>query len=228
MISHEVRTPMTSVNGMASLLLDTELTAVQRNFVEIIYSSGDALLKIINDFLDFSKIESDKLELEEQPFTLQSCINEAFYILLPTAREKGLKLTFLDTSDLSTLIMGDINRLRQILVNLLSNAIKFTETGSIEVSVKANKINTRQYGKNNYEIQFAVRDTGIGIPRDRLDRLFKAFSQVDSSITRQYGGTGLGLAICKKLSELMGGRIWVESEPGVGSIFYFTITARSF
>ncbi len=225
MISHEVRTPISSVTGMASLLLSTDLSLEQQEFVKIIETSGNALLAIINDFLDFSKIESGKLELEAQPFSLQSCVNEVLYMLAPKAKEKGLKITFIDTSELFSLIIADITRLRQILINLLSNAIKFTETGSIEVSAKANEIGRSPDGKKSYEIQFAVKDTGIGIPRDRTERLFKAFSQVNSSTSREYGGTGLGLAICKKLSELMGGRIWVESEPGIGSTFYFTITA---
>ncbi|MEH2448100.1 MAG: ATP-binding protein [Nostoc sp.] len=227
MISHEVRTPISSVIGMASLLLDSELTDEQKNFIEIIYTSGDSLLKIINDFLDFSKIQSGNLELEEEPFALRNCINEALYLLAPEAKEKGLKLTFLDTPKLPTTIVGDVTRLRQVLINLLSNAIKFTETGSIEVSVvicKNSDIN-HSYIANTDEIKFSVKDTGIGIPCDRLERLFKAFSQVNSSITRQYGGTGLGLAICKQLCELMGGRIWVESELGAGSTFYFTIAA---
>ncbi|MBN3926419.1 MAG: response regulator [Nostoc sp. NMS4] len=227
MISHEVRTPIASVIGMASLLLYTELTAEQQDFVEIISTSGNSLLKIINDFLDFSKIQSANLELEQEPFALRSCINEALYMLTPTAREKGLKLIFLDSPQLPTTIVGDITRLRQVLINLLSNAIKFTETGSIEVSVISRK-NTdinRSSAANTDEIQFSIKDTGIGIPRDRLERLFKAFSQVNSSITREYGGTGLGLAICKQLCELMGGRIWVKSELNVGSIFYFTIAA---
>ncbi|MDF5734059.1 MAG: ATP-binding protein, partial [Rhizonema sp. PD38] len=225
MISHEVRTPITSVTGMASLLLSTELSVKQHDFVKTIETSSNALLAIINDFLDFSKIESGKLELEAQPFALQTCVNEALYMLAPQAKEKGLKLSFIDTSEIFSLIIADITRLRQILINLLSNAIKFTETGSIEISTIAREIDRNPDGKKSYEIQFAVKDTGIGIPRDRIERLFKAFSQVNSSMTREYGGTGLGLAICKKLSELMGGRIWVESEPGVGSTFYFTITA---
>ena len=218
MISHEVRTPITSITGMANLLLDNDITDVQRDFVQIIDISGNALLRIVNDFLDFSKIEAGKLELEEQPFNLRNCVYQAFDIVGSKAREKGLKLTFVDP--LSITVLGDITRVCQVLVNLLSNAIKFTHTGSIEVSVRA----PRGIDGNN-EIQFAVKDTGIGIPGDRLDRLFKAFTQVNASITRQYGGTGLGLAICKQLCDLMGGRIWVESEPDVGSIFYFTITA---
>ncbi|WP_234017056.1 hybrid sensor histidine kinase/response regulator [Nostoc sp. 'Lobaria pulmonaria (5183) cyanobiont'] len=227
MISHEVRTPIASVIGMAGLLQYTELTAEQQDFVETIYTSGNSLLKIINDFLDFSKIQSGNLELEEEPFGLRNCIHEAFYMLAPTAKEKGLKLTFLDTPELPTTIVGDITRLRQVLINLISNAIKFTETGSIEVSVITRKNSNINHScaANTDEIQFSVKDTGMGIPRDRLERLFKAFSQVNSSITRQYGGTGLGLAICKQLCELMGGRIWVESELNAGSTFYFTIAA---
>ncbi|MEH2084505.1 MAG: ATP-binding protein [Nostoc sp.] len=227
MISHEVRTPIASVISMANLLQYTELTAEQQDFVEIIYTSGNSLLKIINDFLDFSKIQSGNLELEAEPFGLRNCIHEALYMLAPTAREKGLKLTFFDTPELPTTIVGDITRLRQVLINLLCNAIKFTETGTIEISVitRKNSDINHSFAANTEEIQFSVKDTGIGIPRDRLERLFKAFSQVDSSITRQYGGTGLGLAICKQLCELMGGRIWVESELNAGSTFYFTITA---
>ncbi|MDZ7965378.1 MAG: ATP-binding protein [Nostoc sp. DedSLP03] len=227
MISHEVRTPIASVIGMAGLLQYTELTAEQQDFVETIYTSGNSLLKIINDFLDFSKIQSGNLELEEEPFALRNCIHEALYLLAPTAREKGLKLTFLDSPQLPTMIVGDITRLRQVLINLISNAIKFTETGSIEVSVIIRKNSDINHSStaNPDEIQFSIKDTGIGIPRDRLERLFKAFSQVNSSITRQYGGTGLGLAICKQLCELMGGRIWVESELNAGSTFYFTIAA---
>ncbi len=219
MISHEVRTPITSVMGMASLLLNTQLSTAQQDFVETIHLSGDALLRIINDFLDFSKIEAGRLELEDQPFVLRSCIQQAIDLMMPTAREKGLRLKFVDAPDLKKTVLGDITRLRQILVNLLSNALKFTETGGVEISAIAHSIDN----SDQSEIQFAVKDTGIGIPEDRLDRLFKAFSQVNSSITRQYGGTGLGLAICKKLSELMGGKIWVESESFAGSTFYFTI-----
>ncbi|MEH2160350.1 MAG: ATP-binding protein [Nostoc sp.] len=227
MISHEVRTPIASIIGMSSLLIDCGLTIEQQKFIEIIYTSGNSLLKITNDFLDFSKIQSGNLELEEEPFILQTCINEAFYLLTPQAREKDLKLIFLDTLKFPTTIVADITRLRQILINLLSNAIKFTETGNIEVSVIIHKNRNINHSSaaNTDEIQFSIKDTGIGIPRDRVERLFKAFSQVNSSTTRQYGGTGLGLAICKQLCELMGGRIWVESELSVGSTFYFTIAA---
>ncbi|WP_017651485.1 ATP-binding protein [Fortiea contorta] len=225
MISHEIRTPITSVTGMASLLLNSELSIQQQDFVKTIYSSSNILLKIINDILDFSKIDSGKIEIETQPFNLIICLHEAINLLLPKAREKGLKLTLLELSDLPEMIVGDITRLRQVLVNLLNNAIKFTEVGDVEISVKVFK---KQELKNAVEIQFAVRDTGIGIPSDRFERLFLAFSQVNASITRQYGGTGLGLAVCKQLCELMGGRIWVESQVNVGSKFYFTIVAPVF
>jgi len=221
-MSHEVRTPMNAVIGMTELLLDTELTPEQQDFVETIRSSGDALLTIINDILDFSKIESGKLELEPQPFELRACIEESLDLLAAQAASKNLEL--LHTFDMHTpnTIMGDITRLRQILVNLLSNAVKFTETGEVVVSVTARR---REQGR--YEIQFAVKDTGIGIAPDRMDRLFRSFSQVDASTTRQYGGTGLGLAISKRLSELMGGRMWVESQVGHGSTFYFTLLTEA-
>ncbi|MEO0686210.1 MAG: ATP-binding protein, partial [Cyanobacteria bacterium J06649_11] len=189
-------------------------------------NSGKALLEIINDILDFSKIESGKLEIEEEPFHLNSCIEEAISLLTPKAKEKNLEILLHDTSEIPQVIVSDISRLRQIFINLISNAIKFTDTGSVEVFVTSRERQRIGNEKNNHEIQFAVKDTGIGIPSNRINRLFKAFTQVNSSITRKYGGTGLGLVICKQLSELMGGKIWVESEPDKGSTFYFTITAR--
>ena len=226
MISHEIRTPIAAVIGMADVLLNTELTEQQEEFTETICNSGKALLEIINDILDFSKIESGKLEVEEEPFHLNSCIEEALSLLTPKAKEKQLELIFGNNPELPQVIVSDISRLRQILINLINNAIKFTDTGSVEVSVTSRKRQMIGNEKNNHEIQFAVKDTGVGIPSNRINRLFKAFSQVNSSITRKYGGTGLGLVICKQLSELMGGKIWVESEENQGSTFYFTITAR--
>jgi signal transduction histidine kinase/ligand-binding sensor domain-containing protein/CheY-like chemotaxis protein len=218
-MSHEIRTPMNGVLGMASLLAETSLTGEQRDYTSIIQNSGEALLGVINDILDFSKIESGKMELENKDFNLRDCIEEVLDVFATKAAKSGLDLIYEIENNVPVQIIGDSLRLRQVLLNLVSNAIKFTHQGEIFLSVRL----LQQSPGNEVQLSFEVRDTGIGIPADRLERLFKAFSQVDSSTTRKYGGTGLGLVISEKLVALMGGAIRVESQPGVGTKFMFTM-----
>ena len=218
MMSHESRTPMNGIIGMTSLLLDTPLNQEQKNYVETLRISSDNLMTIINDILDFSKIESGKMMLEETPFELRNCIEDALDLFAPKAIEKGIDLLYLIQPDVSPFLVGDVHRLRQVMINLINNSIKFTEEGEIFISIEKTG-----EGEGYQELLFSVKDSGIGIAKEKMDILFEAFTQADATTTRRYGGTGLGLAIAKHLINLMGGDIWVESALGKGSTFFFNL-----
>jgi PAS domain S-box-containing protein len=247
-MSHEIRTPMNGVIGFTNLLAESELTAEQREHIEIIRSSSETLLTLINDILDFSKIEAGRMEVEQAPYDVRQAIQQTLSVLRTRAAAKGIALRDIIDPGVPEIVVGDVTRLRQVLLNLIGNGIKFTERGAVSIEARRCAMPVSQPGPRSasgaeshttmlfrrqqaaaetFDLHFTVRDTGIGIAPDRLNRLFKAFSQVDASTTRRFGGTGLGLAISKRLVELMGGGVHVESTPGFGSAFHFTIQVQT-
>jgi PAS domain S-box-containing protein len=222
-MSHEIRTPMNGVMAMTDLALETELTAEQRDYLETVKSSADALLRIISDILDFSKIEAGKLDLESVDFDLREIIEEALSLMRPSAQQKGLKLISQMSPDIPRFVQGDPIRMRQIILNLVGNAVKFTESGSVAVRAGLEPAKDEAKDGNEIRLHFEVQDTGIGIPIEKQKLIFEAFSQADGSMSRVFGGTGLGLSISARLVQMMKGHVWVESSVGTGSTFHFTV-----
>jgi signal transduction histidine kinase len=218
-ISHEFRTPMNGILGMTELILDTDINSEQREYLEMVKSSADSLLRLLSDILDFSKVEAGKVELVEHEFALAQSLAETLQVMRFRAQQKGIELRWRISPGVPDRVVGDATRLRQVLVNLVGNAIKFTEQGEVLVQVE-----TQEQNQARVVLHFRVKDSGIGIPKDKQSMIFDAFTQADSSTTRKYGGTGLGLAITTRLVMLMEGKLWVESELGHGSTFHFTVT----